>query len=104
MNNNTAAQIVRNILVNAPKEFYEQEAQARGEAGSWAEAKALAIFATLTPAERAQALAPAPVTPWGRDHDFTAAEWDQIKIATGVSQNADDYHWAYRSEVPEDRL
>ena len=74
MDNNTAAKIVRTILENAPREFYEQEAQARGEAGSWAEAKALAMFAMLTPAERAQALAPAPATPWGKDHDFTGAE------------------------------
>lgn len=63
MDNNTAAKIVRTILENAPREFYEQEAQARGEAGSWAEAKALAMFAMLTPAERAQALDTAPSFP-----------------------------------------
>jgi hypothetical protein len=57
MNINTAAQIVKGILTNAPKDFYEKEALGRAQQnGNWAEAKALEMIADLSPKERAVAL------------------------------------------------
>lgn len=103
MNNRTAAVIAQELLIHASRDFFEGQALHFAEDGHWAAAKALEIFADLTPDERAQALAPAPATrwDWGKGNDFTDEKWDQVKIATGCSQNADDYHWAYRSEVPD---
>lgn len=113
MDNTTAAKIVRNILENAPREFYEQEAQSRGEAGSWAEAKALAMFATLTPAERAQALESAPafqvVDPYpDAPVDFTPMKGDprDLHFSGEIYTSVEDDP-QYRQAMgltPEDRL